>query len=384
MEPDAWRFSKEELVYMPSHTESTIYLSIPKAKDIFTAWMKSYGWGISLSSPGNIAHQMLRRLGGINSLSILSHEDVLKLLRDMENGKTVSQEKFFAEIAKATNKKRFLNDPIKATEWLLDSGMIRLGAELQCPTCSQHSWYALNNLDYQLQCNNCFENFNAPVSSPKQIKWAYRTFGPFSLAGGAYGVYTVLLVLRFFSQLLRLPMTPMLSFEAKSKKNKYEIDLAFLLKETIHGDSDTKLLFVECKSSHDSFKKEDVERMSFISRQYPGSIIVFATLGRELSKAEKRLIVPLVNRGRKEWKTEHPYNPVLILTGAELLTDWSPPECWKEDGTSGNQFVEKYNRTFGKLLPLCDITQQKYLGLKPWNEWLEERRNLKKRRRVST
>jgi hypothetical protein len=31
------------------------------------------------------------------------------------------------------------------------------------------------------------------------------------------------------------------------------------------------------------------------------------------------------------------------------------------------------------LIPLCDITQQMYLGLKPWNEWLDEKRERAKK-----
>ncbi len=37
-----------------------------------------------------------------------------------------------------------------------------------------------------------------------------------------------------------------------------------------------------------------------------------------------------------------------------------------------------------EIIPLCDITQQMYLGLKPWSEWLDERRErTKKSKKVS-
>ena len=113
-------------------------------------------------------------------------------------------------------------------------------------------------------------------------------------------------------------------------------------------------------------------------------IAVFATLKKKLSDKEKKLLKPFVNKGRRQWKTEKPYNPVLILTATELLSDWGPPECWRDAGDFYKPFAAKYKHFWRELIPLCDITQQMYLGLKPWSEWLDERREkIKKRRNVA-
>ncbi|MDP2667971.1 MAG: hypothetical protein Q8O65_04585, partial [Nitrosopumilaceae archaeon] len=313
--------------------------------------------------------------GGIHGFSILAHEGILNLLKKMENGKVVNKEEFFAEIAKTANQDRMLRDRTRIAEWLLETGMIRLGAEFQCPSCQQHSWFSMKDLDYRLQCHNCFEYFEIPAASPDKIKWAYRAFGPFSLPGRAYGVYSVLLTLRFFTQLLHdRPITPMLSFLAKKDGKEIEVDLGLFLKETKFGVTDTKLIFAECKNN-DEFKKGDIDKMKWIAEKFPGSIVVFATLKKELSAKEKRLLKPFVNKGRKQWKTELPYNPVLILTATELLSDWGPPECWKDAGDFYKPFADKYKHFWRELVPLCDITQQMYLGMKPWNEWLDERRD---------
>jgi hypothetical protein len=384
MEPDTWRFSRKELVHLVKHPKWSIYMSVPQAKEVFSGWMKSLGWETALSSPGNIAYQMMRRLGGAHGLSILSHKGVLDLLKKMENGKVVSKDEFSAEMGKVASGNRFLSDKTKAAEWLLESGMIRLGTELQCPSCQQRSWFSLKDLDYRLQCHNCFENFDIPMASPDKIKWAYRAFGPFSLPGRAYGVYSVLLTLRFFSQLLHdFPITPMLSFLAKKDGKEVEIDLGLFVKETRFGVSDTRLIFAECKNNSE-FEKADIDKMKWIAEKFPGAIILFATLNKELSAREKKLIKPLVNKGRKQWKTELPYNPVLILTATELLSDWSPPECWKDAGDFYKPFAERYQHSWREIIPLCDITQQMYLGLKPWSEWLDERRErTKKNRKVA-
>lgn len=380
---DEWRFSQKELVHLVKHPGSSFSLSMPIATEIFSGWMKSQGWEIRLSSPGNVAYQMTRRLGGIHGLSILSHEGVLALLQKMENGKVVGKKEFIADVSKAANQRRLLIDRIRMAELLIETGMIRLGAKIQCPSCQQHPWFSIKDFDYQLQCPNCFVNFNVPSASPENIEWAYRAFGPFSLPLRAYGVYSVLLTLRFFSQQLHdRPITPMLSFLAKKDGKEMEIDLGLFIKETKYGVTDTRLIFAECKNK-DKFEKDDIDKMKWIAERFPGAIIIFATLNKELSNKEKELIKPLVNKGRRLWKTELPYNPVLILTATELLSDWGPPDCWKDASDFHKPFAEHYQRFWGELIPLCDITQQIYLGLKPWSEWLEERRErMKKNKKV--
>ncbi len=346
LEPDAWRCSRRELVYLSRHAKWSIHAAIPAASDVFSAWMKAQGLPVAPSTPGKIAQQMVNRLGGIHGLSVLSHEPVLDLLRKMEGGKVVSKDDFFAGLAKAASSGRLLVDRARLADWLLRSGMIRLGAELQCPTCQQRPWYGLEDLGYRLQCHNCFQEFDVPAATPDRIKWAYRAFGPFSLPGRAYGVYSVLLTLRFFGQLLRdRSTTPMLSFLAKRDGREMEIDLGLFFKETRFGVADTELIFAECKSYTDEFERADVEKLSWLGAKFPGSVLLFATLRRKLTEREKRLIGALARKGRREWKTERPHNPVLVLTATELLTDWGPPECWKDAGGPYQPFAEQYRRS---------------------------------------
>jgi hypothetical protein len=107
--------------------------------------------------------------------------------------------------------------------------------------------------------------------------------------------------------------------------------------------------------------------------------MVFATLKKALTANEKRLLRPLVNRGRKYWKAARPYNPVIILTANELLTDRGPRQEWEQ---RGDEF-KRHARSWGdqrELVSLADATQQIYLDMQPWHRWLEERH---KRRKVA-
>ena len=399
---DEWRFSKKNIVYLSRHTNWHVHLSIPKAESVFSEWLNSKKWNTELSPPGRIAKQMIKQLSGIWGISLLAKEGIIKLLGQMADGgtperkkkkgrleetkceetrsKPIKQETLWAGIQKITNKEELFKDgPNRFMQQLIDVQMFKLGIEVQCPICTQRSWYSITDVDYELQCLNCSEHFQIPSHTPKKLKWSYRTFGPFSLPRKSYGVYSVLLTLRFFSQLFNGAATPIMSFVAKKDGKQIEADLGILFQESRFGHKKTELIFVECKT-YKHFTKEDTERLKFLAQQFPGAFLVFATLNRKLSEKEKKLLRPVVNRGRKYWKAERPYNPVLILTGTELFSNSRPPYSWKEAGDIHAHFSQKY-KYMRNLLELCDVTQQLYLGMKPWYEWLEERREIRRRKR---
>jgi hypothetical protein len=282
-----WRFSKRNIVYLSHHTNWPVHLSMPKAEPVFLEWLNSKKWKTELSAPGRIAKQMIKQLGGVWGISLLAKEDIIKLLETMTGGKTIKEEAIWAEIQKITNQKRlFKGDPNKFLQRLLDVQMFRLGIKVQCPICTQHSWYSMKDVDYELQCSNCTERFQIPSHTPKELKWAYRTFGPFSLPNQAYGVYSVLLTLRFFSQLLDGATTPLMSFIANKDGKKIEADLGILFQESKFGYKKTELIFAECKT-YNHFGKKDTDRMILLADQFPGAFIVFATLRRLLTQKEK-------------------------------------------------------------------------------------------------
>jgi len=148
--------------------------------------------------------------------------------------------------------------------------------------------------------------------------------------------------------------------------------------ENLNSIDDTVAVtqFAECKT-YDHFRQVDVKRMMALAKDFPGVILVFATLRKELTANEKNLLRPLANRGRKYWKAERPYNPVLILTGTELFADFRPEYSWK-DGTPAHTAMAQKMRGHMSLLELCHATQQLYLDTKPWHEWLRERWDLKR------
>jgi len=423
-----WRFSKKGMVYLSRHLDWSVNLSLPKAEDVFLEWLKLQKWKVELSAPGHVAKQMLKQLGGKWGISTLANEGIIKLLRKMNGSgknypdlsvkfrklqklltkrdvekaakevetcmsdikkiemqwgiaeKSMQHKAFWGEISRIANQGRFMKDPSRILQRLIDVKIFRLGVEMQCPICRQHSWYSMKDADYELQCLKCGGRFQIPSHSPKEIKWSYRTFGPFVLPRQVDGAYSVLLTLRFFSQLLDGATTPIMSFTAEKDEKKIEVDLGLLFQQSRFGYVKTELIFAECKT-YNRFNKCDADRMKLLADQFPGAVLVFATLRKSLTKKEKRLLCPVVNRGRRYWKAECPFNPVLILTGTELFADWRPTECWKDAGGKHAAFAKNY-RAWGDLLQLCDATQQLYLDMQPWRQWLEERWEKRRQKRA--
>jgi hypothetical protein len=199
------------------------------------------------------------------------------------------------------------------------------------------------------------------------------------LPNQAYGVYSVLLTLRFFTRLLDGATTPMLSFTAKKEPVKLEADLGLFFQRSKLGRSRTELIFAECKTfAH--FKRKDALRMMALGREFPGAILVFATLRKALTDGEKRLLRPVANRERKYWKAERPHNPVLVLTGNELFADDDPHEVWKQlGGVHGSHAHSWYGGR--DLIGLSDATQQIYLGMRSRRQSITEKEIRRRRQK---
>jgi hypothetical protein len=128
----------------------------------------------------------------------------------------------------------------------------------------------------------------------------------------------------------------------------------------------TEYVFGECKTFN-RFKARDIERMRVIRDDFPGAVLVFATLNDEFSEEEKEILIPFVNTCREYSKLDRPRNPVLLLTGTELFATFGPPICWKDKAGKAKQFAntQRYPHT---LLDLCNVSQQIYLSLDSWSK----------------
>lgn len=364
-----WRISKSGLVAFPPYYTRKISFSPPRAELIMQAWFENSNWTTRLSPSGLIAKQMLNQVGGGYGIMLIAKDPLIKLFDKITRGKTIDHKTLWAEIQKISNSEKWPRDPHRLLESLVEKNILRIGVEIKCPICQQKSWYSISSLDYTFTCPVCLNCSSIPSHSPQEIKWSYRSYGAFNLPHRAYGVYSVLLTYLFFLKTMDGATTPIFSFNLENANRKIESDLCLYFREAGFSGTKKHLIFAECKT-YNRFKKDDMQRMKVISKEFPGSVIVFATLNQSLTKKEKRLLTPFVLNGRKLWKDNKTVCPVLVLTATELFA----PSRFGTPYPKGvaNSKLKDLPFMQHKLLHLCDFTQQLYLDLPSWYDWFQQ------------
>jgi hypothetical protein len=367
-----WRINHNGLVRLVNH-ESTEYLAVPLAENVIFAWLSDMGWKPLLSAPGLLAKQIARQLDG--NIVGLRNEVLLGLLEHMNGGnvqrdgrpakKPFVQPELERDLEIGEVKNR-LSASGGWYDYFVEKGIFRVGIRARCPHCLRNSWFPLQGMSEHLTCPRCLQEFQA-VNNLTLGKWTYKTSGPFSVPAYAEGAYAVLLSVDFFcgQSLGTLRTTPLLSFKAEApQKTALEADFALLWEESVYGEERDGMIFGECKT-YGEFEKKDYDRMRYLAKAFPGAVLVFSTLRKSLKPGEIRQISRIARAGRAYWKADRPLNPVLILTGTELLSLHKPPYCWNEDQK------KRFDHLAG-LLGVCNATQQIYLGLPSWEaEWQE-------------
>jgi hypothetical protein len=118
--------------------------------------------------------------------------------------------------------------------------------------------------------------------------------------------------------------------------------------------------------------------METLASLAPGAVLCFCTFRGELTNSEKTQIARLARRGRKAFKTGQEMNPVLILTKNELFGQF---KLGRFSDDYPDKFAKMGEGAFmrGDLREICDLTQQMYLGIESFYEWLEKNRRGKRK-----
>ncbi len=379
---DEWLIKESGITKLCRVDDELIFFDIQNAEEIFLSWLKSEGWGAKISDAGKVAYQMLKHLGGPWGITFLQGKELIKFLvgkNDEEDSENRSQPSsgmvsrdFKGKAQKAYNDHYVLWGEDRFIKCFFEYNIFQLGTELQCDVCARRSWHPIDSLDYTIKCPHCLNTFEVPSHDPDAIRWSYKTIGPFSAAGKAAGAYSVLLTAKFFASdsAISNTTTTVLSFEAEKNEIKIEADLGLFYREGSYFDRGTELIFCECKT-YRSFTKKDINKMKILAKEFPGSILVLATLNDQLTASEKKIIKPFVAACNKYHERDRPKNPIMVLTANELCAHTRPPFSWKDKGGTYKPFAE--NSRFYSLLDICQATQKIYLGIEPWSKnWEKE------------
>jgi hypothetical protein len=376
-----WRFSRTGPVFLAKRESDLIFVDVPRAEAVMKAWLKERGWKVTLSGPGRIATQLIKQLEGSFGISLLAHRGVIELLAQLEKEAGMTRQAVIGRLTRVITDDHLRFSGDRYLELLIKANALRLGARVQCPTCTRNNWFELNSLEYTLNCKFCLSDFSPPLDSPKDIEWAYRAHGPFA-SSIAQGSFTVLLALQFLTGSHHdRRVTPLFSYTAQKDGALLEADLTCLYKSSQWRDSRTYVVHAECKSFN-RFERRDVLRMRELATAFPGAILIFATLNDALSAQEIELIVPLAMSARRKRFRGQPHSPVIVLTGVELFSSSWIGNCW--DGKDG--LYKEFNGQhfdFSDLELVSDATSQLYLGLESWYEWSDKERKKRGQRKAA-
>lgn len=384
-----WRFSENGMFFLSKPNDEYLNFNIPKARDVFEKWFKEKGYKIQNSSVGKLSYQLLKNIGGIYGTNFFATPGILPVLNLFEGkkqtlqnntknkkcneddeletfdfGKIVEAKNLFSEINK--QKKHFRMTVHEIVSGLINRKIIEYGVKMDCPYCNRSSFYIPDDFKNIVKCSWCHDKYTPPFNNPNKLIPSYRGIGPFARKNRADGVLTVFLTLRFFRiALFTDSITPILNFEIlKNKEVINEVDFAVFFKKFKNGFSPPDLFFCECKTEID-FAKKDIVRMQKLAELFPGSVLVFATLKNQLSDIEKNLIGSLARKYRKGFGSR-PLNPILILTGNELLN-------WLMYDEKIKHLIIPRMQSSDGIGHLCDVTTQLYLGLPSHSSEVEQR-----------
>lgn len=361
-----WRISAATL-HRPisvDKADSRILIWQPKSLDFFTIFFSNKGYMLTETPNSKLAKEVFKNIGGIFGAMYYLNKERLKIIESFEGGSDILYSTLVGDI------KKNLGNKYKEEQFigrLLENKIIEFGAKIKCSVCEQSGFFLPGDIVSNLTCPICRNSFRLPMEKPNRINWAYRGIGPFTRSNKADGVMSVFATLRLFKREISNDnrISSLIGFELVKTgikdSNKKEVDLCLLVGHKYDQFQKPDLVFCECKT-YINFKAVDMERMMVLGKEFPGAVLVFATLNETLTDEEKALIGSLV-QNFQTGNGKRPRNPVLVLTGKELLPDEpSDPLRDYEDTMHAYQYHNDY------LGALCELSVRKHLGIQNWWE----------------
>jgi hypothetical protein len=392
--------SREGIVLPQRYVRHREFVRLLPQQEAITGWLKSQGVEAKPSSAGRNAEQVLRAIGNVWGISILAHEDTLKLLDKM--AKTIRQtydgtvEQYPDRTASVQEWKTLIRRRGQeqsmggvSIDAFTRSNILRIGLTVSCPHCAKENWYSLTTLDYTVACERCLKEFEFPQAGLRygENDWRYRVVGPFSVPDYADGAYSTVLTLRVFSNNLHTGATSLtfstgLDIEYRGARLEVDFVAWYQEGEKFWLDPEPVLILGETKSfGTEVFHQKDIDRLKTLSELFPGAFFVLSAMKKDFGEAEKVRMRAFAEWGRAPTKTGQPRAPVIVLTGTELFSDWNVNHAWENSGGRHTELSKHPSVHLDDLWTLADLTQQLYLDMPSYQDWLCKRYKRRRTRR---
>lgn len=214
-EYDTLRIEPDRLgLVIDPHDHSTFVYALPVRK-LFEKVFGLAGFSANPSEGGLLARQLIAQLGGVGHARVLKIPGVRRLVKTYGPTESFTKNGAIQLIAckdpdnPEANFKDYENLYIEPRPhqtkltaadvfaFLVEKGLFRMGAELECPNCRLPSWTALDALKQEATCELCGQRFNATRQLVKE-DWHYRRSGVLGKEKNSQGAIPVVLTLQQF------------------------------------------------------------------------------------------------------------------------------------------------------------------------------------------
>lgn len=275
------RIESERIGIVIDAADADAWLYALPVADLFERIFGMGGYTTKLSNGGLITRQLISRLGGLQGARVFKIPGVRRLLRthgpaasftkkgavdligqkDPDNPEAKFSDHLDLHIEQrppGTNLK-----PDDVFGHLVEKGLFRMGAELNCPSCRMVSWIALDALRQRVVCELCGHEQDATRQLMRGV-WHYRRSGVLGAERNAQGAIPVALTLQQLETTLGGGLhdgvySPSLDLTKKEQaRNECEVDFVWAIQRAYPRK--TAIILGECKDQgpikSDEFKRD--------------------------------------------------------------------------------------------------------------------------------
>ncbi|WCB92448.1 hypothetical protein DSM104299_01144 [Baekduia alba] len=363
------RTNWEGIVVPARQRDDSFFARLPTGQQVIEQLLSDEGFQTSLSEPGRMTLEMIRRVGGLADVRFLRNRSLINLFQDVARSEVMQiPPQRLDQALKTDNKGRDGLDADRVRRALTDRGILRAGLTIRCPHCQFGNWYSPEDLSDIQRCAECLQTFPFPQERPPG-RWAYQTTGGFrARRQSAVGRYPVMLALHALYRLTdsELDWSTSLNVGDIGEVDFIALHRARNLEPT---NQPHEMVFGEVKTRH-PLQPRDFERAQAIQRRFPRAILVFATLDEEGFTAAERDELSRLARPASLVDGLYPMRAQLILL--------TPDELYSDDlramvaaDLSDAPFAQAGFRR--ALLPtLAEWSQKRHLGLGDFFDWRQE------------
>lgn len=290
---DRVRIESERIGIVIDSIDADAWLYALPVADLFDRIFNMAGYTSKLSNGGLITRQLISRLGGLQGARVFKIPGVRRLLRthgpsasftkkgaldligkkDPDNPDAKFSDYLDLHIEQRPHGTNLKPDDVFAQ--LVEKGLFRLGAELNCPGCRMAGWIALDGLKQRIACEFCGYEHDVTRQLISGV-WHYRRSGVLGAERNAQGAIPVALTLQqletTLSSGLRDSMySPSLDLTKKGQvRNECEVDFVWIIPRPY--PKKIEIILGECKDQGpikaDEFKR-DIENLKRVADALP-------------------------------------------------------------------------------------------------------------------